>query len=118
MRGRLAGTHGPYKDSHLPLTRVRSLSICPVLFTHDLSGFASEQFVGWFGPLALFGWPKVACGSLSLSLYEREEQPSERWESGNSAGVAEFPRGGGDGGKPVCGFPPSPRARLFHGSPE
>ena len=48
----------------------------------------------------------------------KKEESSERWESGNPALFAGFPRDGGNGGKPVFGFPRFPRARLFHGSDE
>src|ERR1035438_4229507 len=38
-----------------------------------------------------------------------------RWECGNLAVLARFPRGGGKRGKPVRGLPRFPPSRHFHG---
>src|SRR6266436_5915213 len=48
-------------------------------------------------------------------LRKREQESSGRWECGNPAWLAGFPRDGGKRGKPGFGFPRFPRARHFHG---
>src|SRR5437879_2164144 len=46
-------------------------------------------------------------------LRKREQESSGRWECGNPAWLAGFPRDGGKRGKPGFGFPRFPRARHF-----
>src|SRR5882672_4147376 len=59
------------------------------------------------------GWGKV--GNLFLVFHFPLVAKPGRWECGNLAPLARFPRDGGKSGKAVFAFPLFPRARHFHG---
>src|ERR1035441_162157 len=54
-------------------------------------------------------------GNRSLVFLALPRGDAWRWECGNLAVLARFPRGGGKRGKPVRGFPRFPPPRHFHG---
>jgi hypothetical protein len=60
--------------------------------------------------------PRGKVGNWFVVFHFPIRRKTERWECGNLARFARFPRDGGKRGKPAFGFPRFPRARHFHGS--
>src|ERR1035441_3335299 len=61
-----------------------------------------------------FQGPVGSVGNLLLVFHFPLLGEAWRWECGNLAVLARFPRAGGECGKPALGFPLSPWARHFH----